>query len=160
MSELKIYCQACGEAQPFTIEPMRRDDLNSVPWGDILCATCSMMDDIEEVRTANEAVELLRKIDESGHPLGRLNQEIEAFLQATPAKPAEKVESQQPKEGEAKLTVDEWISEGEKIRDRVIAQQPAKCPVCKGTKQVDGPDDTLMTCDFCNGTGQQPKEQG
>jgi len=40
MSELKIYCQACGEAQPFTIEPMRRDDLNSVPWGDILCAKC------------------------------------------------------------------------------------------------------------------------
>ena len=28
------------------------------------------------------------------------------------------------------------------------------CPVCHGTKQVEGPVDTLLECSFCNGTGK------
>ena len=32
--------------------------------------------------------------------------------------------------------------------------QPKICPVCNGTKQVEGPVDTLLECDFCGGTGK------
>ena len=32
--------------------------------------------------------------------------------------------------------------------------QPKICPVCHGTGQVEGPVDTLLKCDFCDGTGK------
>lgn len=39
---------------------------------------------------------------------------------------------------------------------KTIHQQPQAeiCPVCHGTKQVEGPVDTLLECDFCGGTGK------
>ena len=115
MSELKIYCQACGEAQPFTIEPMRRDDLNSVPWGDILCAKCrfvisTLTSDKEgevsismNTRAASEAVESDNPFEAIGLKREEMTDElaegIKAFVEGMRndlsrkrATPAEKVE--------------------------------------------------------------------
>jgi len=37
---VKFYCEYCETHQPVEIEPIRCDDLNPVPWGDIVCSVC------------------------------------------------------------------------------------------------------------------------
>lgn len=42
---MKIYCELCEKAQPFTIDPIRKD--KDFPkqglWGDIVCSECSLV---------------------------------------------------------------------------------------------------------------------
>ena len=84
---------------------------------------------LESRTPANEAVELLRKIDESGHPLGRLNQEIEAFLQATPAKPVPRTSYHWLEVAASRIKAGEPESEVMADYGYEKAIQPAKCPI-------------------------------
>ena len=34
------YCEFCDQRVEVEIEPLKKDALNDVPWGDIVCATC------------------------------------------------------------------------------------------------------------------------
>lgn len=40
---LEIFCDICGSFQPVIFEPLRQDDLNPDPWGDILCGSCQLV---------------------------------------------------------------------------------------------------------------------
>ena len=40
---IKFYCEHCEKFQPVEIEPVQRDNLNPVPWGDILCSVCHLV---------------------------------------------------------------------------------------------------------------------
>jgi len=40
---IKFYCEHCEKFQPVETEPVQRDDLNPVPWGDILCSVCHLV---------------------------------------------------------------------------------------------------------------------
>ena len=40
---VKLYCEQCEGFQPVEIEPLRRDDLNPMPWGDIVCSVCHLV---------------------------------------------------------------------------------------------------------------------
>jgi hypothetical protein len=35
-----FYCEVCGDHQEVDIEPLKKDDLNPCPWGDIVCKAC------------------------------------------------------------------------------------------------------------------------
>jgi len=37
---IRFYCEVCGDHQEVDIEPLKKDDLNPDPWGDIVCAVC------------------------------------------------------------------------------------------------------------------------
>jgi len=37
---IRLYCEQCKEFQPVEIEPVQGDNLNPMPWGDIICADC------------------------------------------------------------------------------------------------------------------------
>lgn len=40
-TEIKFYCDSCGEHRPVEIEPLRKDRLNGdVAWGDVVCKEC------------------------------------------------------------------------------------------------------------------------
>ena len=44
MNEIKIYCDACGgKPQSFFVEPLKKDELNKTPWGDIVCDKCGFV---------------------------------------------------------------------------------------------------------------------
>lgn len=40
---LEIFCDICGSFQPVIFEPLRQDELNQNPWGDILCGRCKLV---------------------------------------------------------------------------------------------------------------------
>ena len=37
---IRFYCECCGQSQQVVIEPVQTDELNTMPWGDIVCAVC------------------------------------------------------------------------------------------------------------------------
>lgn len=39
----QIFCTNCRTFQPMVEEPMRKDDLNEYPWGDLLCGKCGLV---------------------------------------------------------------------------------------------------------------------
>ena len=40
---IQFYCCECEEARSVVIEPLRKDELNDVPWGDIVCSECFLV---------------------------------------------------------------------------------------------------------------------
>ena len=37
---VRIYCEPCNKYQPFTLERVQADELNPIPWADIICMVC------------------------------------------------------------------------------------------------------------------------
>ena len=40
---VKFYCEMCDEHTPAHIEPAAIDDLNPMPWGDVVCERCKLV---------------------------------------------------------------------------------------------------------------------
>ena len=51
---IKFHCNVCNQHQPVILEPLRKDELNPKPWGDVVCAECYLV--IATYSAENEGV--------------------------------------------------------------------------------------------------------
>jgi len=71
-----FYCESCGSAQQVYIEPAVFDELNGMPWGDIICKRCRSI--IATYSADKEGVLMFCENAEAGEHIDGTEQQVRA----------------------------------------------------------------------------------